>query len=337
MFIKIYTYFVLSTLMLRTLIVCSSSSWLISWFGLEINLIAFIPLILSYPSASSSEASIRYFLSQAIASIIIIIALIIIFKSNSINRFPPSNILISVALGVKIGMAPTHFWFPQVIELISWPQGAILLTWQKIAPIILLLSTNLSISLLFLIILSCVVGAVGGFNINSIKKIITFSSISHLAWIGSTTFLSFKIWWVYFSVYSTISLSLIFLFWHLNVNFTNSLYMSISNKLTKIFLLFNVLSIGGIPPLLGVLPKIIVISYLSTSSSQEILISVILIATSVITLFFYIKILYYSIIANSHPPLGNSTQSVALNSSSALLFTLSIFGNVSLVPLVLLI
>lgn len=106
-------------------------------------------MIILYPSPSNSEASIKYFLVQALASVILIMGGIFITKFIPISYFNRPNVLISMALGVKLGMAPTHFWFPQVIELINWLQGVVLLTWQKIAPLILLFSSSNSLVVFF--------------------------------------------------------------------------------------------------------------------------------------------------------------------------------------------
>jgi NADH-ubiquinone oxidoreductase chain 2 len=84
---------------------------------------------------------------------------------------------------LKVGAAPFHFWFPGVAEGLSWDNLVVLITWQKAAPFILI---NYTVGTSFLIttsiILSSLVGAVGGFNQVSLRKIIAFSSINHIAW-----------------------------------------------------------------------------------------------------------------------------------------------------------
>jgi NADH-ubiquinone oxidoreductase chain 2 len=46
----------------------SSNSWLGAWIGLEINLMSFIPLILSQENVYTTEASLKCILVQALAS-----------------------------------------------------------------------------------------------------------------------------------------------------------------------------------------------------------------------------------------------------------------------------
>jgi NADH-ubiquinone oxidoreductase chain 2 len=67
----------------------------------------------------SSEAALKYFLTQALASRILLFFIIFIsilnlnylFKFNSFINI----IFISIFI-IKIGIAPFHFWFPIVIE-----------------------------------------------------------------------------------------------------------------------------------------------------------------------------------------------------------------------------
>jgi len=114
------------------------NSWFMCWLGLEINLISLIPLLIIKLSPLSTETAIKYFLVQAIASLLIIFSSLVegVFSISSILY--RTNILIIIALGIKIGLAPFHFWFPQVIKISDWTQCTLILTWQKIAPFILI-------------------------------------------------------------------------------------------------------------------------------------------------------------------------------------------------------
>nr|QOL00751.1 NADH dehydrogenase subunit 2 [Teleogryllus infernalis] len=55
-------------LILGTMISISSNSWPATWMGLEINLLAFIPLMSSKSNMMSTEAAMKYFIIQAMAS-----------------------------------------------------------------------------------------------------------------------------------------------------------------------------------------------------------------------------------------------------------------------------
>ncbi|CAH1384876.1 unnamed protein product [Tenebrio molitor] len=87
--------------------------------GLEINLLSVIPIFSEKKNVFSTEASIKYFITQAIASLILLISVIILLLTNEfINPLINSTLILILnsALIIKLGAAPFHFWFPEVIE-----------------------------------------------------------------------------------------------------------------------------------------------------------------------------------------------------------------------------
>lgn len=69
--------------------------------------------------------------------------------------------MITLALALKIGLAPTHSWLPEVLQGLDLTTGLILSTWQKLAPLALLLQIQPANSTL-LIILGLISTLVGG-------------------------------------------------------------------------------------------------------------------------------------------------------------------------------
>jgi NADH-ubiquinone oxidoreductase chain 2 len=102
------------TLIIGTLISISSTSWLGAWLGLEINLLSFIPLMADKHNQFSTEAALKYFLTQALASAILLFAVICIgltihLTFSRILNTDPLPIILSSTLILKIGAAPFHF------------------------------------------------------------------------------------------------------------------------------------------------------------------------------------------------------------------------------------
>jgi NADH-ubiquinone oxidoreductase chain 2 len=97
-----------------SLIAISASSWLGAWIGLEINLLSFIPLMSDKFNQFSTEAALKYFLTQALASSILLFGVLYLGISNQLT-FSSSleetslNILLSSTLLLKMGAAPFHF------------------------------------------------------------------------------------------------------------------------------------------------------------------------------------------------------------------------------------
>lgn len=291
---KIFFIFIL---FFRTLISISSNSWFGCWIGLEINLLRFIPLISNSFNLLATEASLKYFLTQTIASINFLFSIlikIILIKNFEVNLF--LSIIINSSLLIKIGSVPFHFWFPNVIENLSWLNCFILITWQKISPIILLSYYFNKNFLIIIIILNTIIGAIGGLNQTSLRKLIAFSSINNLGWILSTILIRENLWIFYLFIYSFLVIIICFLFNILNIFFINQLFFININPLIKISLFINFLSLGGLPPFIGFFPKWIVINFLI--NNKIFIVRFIFVIIRLIILFFYIRIIYSSFIFN---------------------------------------
>nr|QJD07233.1 NADH dehydrogenase subunit 2 [Choroterpides apiculata (nomen nudum)] len=301
MFINTSNLLFFNMLILGTLITISSSTWLGCWIGLEINLLSFIPLM-NKNSQFSSESSLKYFLIQALASAIFLVSVLMVsFLNNSLYMNSSLSqilfLIMSSTLLLKMGAAPFHFWFPGVLEGLSWLNSLILMTWQKIAPFLILsyimnnyLLINLSI------LLSVIIGSVGGLNQTSLRKIMAYSSINHLGWMLATLLINNNYWILYFIIYSFLSLTMILLFNSWNINHILQVYNLSENKFIMLMLFCNLLSMGGLPPFLGFLPKWLVIQILVINNF--LVLSILMVIFTLLALFFYIRIAYPAFLMN---------------------------------------
>nr|YP_010417419.1 NADH dehydrogenase subunit 2 [Hemichloridia euprepia]USF12117.1 NADH dehydrogenase subunit 2 [Hemichloridia euprepia] len=289
--------FFIFILIFSTLISISANSWFGCWIGLEINLLSFIPLISNSNNLMATEASLKYFLTQSIASInfLFTILLTLIFMNN----FETNNmisIMMNSSMLMKMGSAPFHFWFPNIVEGLSWFNNFILMTWQKITPMILLSYYFNKNFIIMMIILNIIIGAIGGLNQTSLRKLMAFSSINNLGWMLSSIMISENLWLFYISFYSFLISIMCFSFYIMNMYYINQLFISNMNFMIKINFLINFLSLGGLPPFIGFFPKWIVINFLI--KNQMILLTFIFIMMSLIMLFFYIRITYSAFMFN---------------------------------------
>nr|AII02262.1 NADH dehydrogenase subunit 2 [Rhodoneura mellea] len=285
---KMFFYFIL---FFSTLISISSNSWFGCWIGLEINLLSFIPLISNLNNLFSSETSLKYFLIQSIASInflFIILIKMTLLKNFEMNNF--MSIMINFPLLMKMGAAPFHFWFPNLVEGLNWLNNFILMTWQKITPMILL-SYNININFITIItIMNVMIGAIGGLNQTSLRKLMAFSSINNLGWMLISIMISENLWIFYLMFYSILISIMCFMFHIFNMFYLNQLFILKMNIFNKITIMINLLSLGGLPPFLGFLPKWITLNFLI--SNNFLMLTFIFVMMSLITLFFYIRISY---------------------------------------------
>nr|QBF00234.1 NADH dehydrogenase subunit 2 [Stegana nigripennis]QBF00235.1 NADH dehydrogenase subunit 2 [Stegana nigripennis] len=321
-------------LMLGSLISISSNSWLGAWMGLEINLLSFIPLMSDNNNLMSTEASLKYFLVQALASTVLLFSVILMIMKNNMNfeikSFFTSSMIFSSLL-MKSGAAPFHFWFPNIMEGLSWMNCLLLMTWQKIAPLILISHFNMKLLLVISIIMSVIIGSLSGLNQSSIRKLMAFSSINHLGWMLTILNLENSIWLIYFMTYSFLSFCLIFMFNNFKIFYFNQMFsLFFNSKILKFYFFLNFLSLGGLPPFLGFLPKWLVIQHLSLNNQYFLL--MILMMTTLITLFFYLRICYSAFMLNYYE--NNWMKNIQINYKNYHLFMIfsffSTFGLISI-------
>nr|QHI41715.1 NADH dehydrogenase subunit 2 [Eudemis lucina] len=288
--------FFMFILFFSTLISISSNSWFGCWIGLEINLLSFIPLISNSKNLFASEASLKYFLIQSIASInlLFIVLMKMLFMKLEMNNV--ISMLMNSTLLMKMGSAPFHFWFPNIMEGLSWMNCFILMTWQKISPMILLSYYFFDKFLMLILMINVIIGAIGGLNQTSLRKLLAFSSINNLGWMISSIMISENLWMFYFMFYSFLNMIMCLMFFTFNVYFINQLFIVNLNIMIKMSLMINFLSLGGLPPFIGFFPKWMVINFLM--KNNFFILTFIFIMMSLIMLLYYIRIVYSSLMFN---------------------------------------
>nr|YP_010902279.1 NADH dehydrogenase subunit 2 [Neodon leucurus]QYK91980.1 NADH dehydrogenase subunit 2 [Neodon leucurus] len=287
------------TIMAGPAITMLSSNLFLMWIGLEMNLLALIPLMINNSNPRSTEAATKYFLTQATASMILLFSILMNFKQLGLWTFQPetNNIIMTTAftsLAIKLGLAPFHSWLPEVTQGIKLNVGLILLTWQKIAPLSILFQFHELINpdlLILSAITSVLIGAWNGLNQTQTRKILAYSSIAHMGWMisilpynPSLTTLNLLIY-----IMTTIPMFLIF---HAH-SFTSITSMSLMwNKMPMALPMTSLilLSTGGLPPLTGFLPKWAIITELM--KNNNLLLATLAAMTALINLFFYTRLIY---------------------------------------------
>nr|QXT44063.1 NADH dehydrogenase subunit 2 [Apicotermitinae gen. D sp. CAM075]QXT44362.1 NADH dehydrogenase subunit 2 [Apicotermitinae gen. D sp. CMRT020] len=320
------------TLVSGMLVSVSSNSWLGAWMGLEINLMSFIPLMSNVKNMYNTEASLKYFIVQVLASATLLFMVVMktlmedLFSFES-NSYTP--MIICTPLLLKSGAAPLHWWFPGVMEGLSWENCALLMTIQKAAPLMLMsYLIDINIFTLSIIMMSTVVGAIGGLNQTSMRKILTYSSINHTGWMLIALTTSENLWMVYFAIYSTLTLTVVSAIKLSGVSFINQTMMTNKETTLMKFMMFtSLLSLGGLPPFLGFLPKWIVIQAMIMNNMTPL--AVVVVVTSLITLYYYLKISYSSfMILNTEPKWNTKSHksSAMKNTSAMILSSISLTG-----------
>nr|YP_009092857.1 NADH dehydrogenase subunit 2 [Hyla annectans]AIR12694.1 NADH dehydrogenase subunit 2 [Hyla annectans] len=305
-------YIIFSSLALGTITTLSSYHWILAWIGLEINTLAIIPLMTKTPHPRAIEAATKYFLTQAAASALILFAstmnawLIGAWAINTHTSYPTS-ILLAIALSMKLGIAPFHFWLPEVLQGLTLKTGLILSTWQKIAPMALLIQLSQSVDLNLMLILglfSTMIGGWGGINQTQIRKVLAFSSIAHLGWMVAILKISPQLTLMNFIIYILMTLTLFMTFIFLNTKNIYELSTAWSKSPTLSALsLLSLLSLSGLPPLTGFIPKWLIAQEMVKQDLT--MFALIILLSTLLSLFFYLR-LTYTMSLTLAPNLSNS-------------------------------
>nr|ACU87911.1 NADH dehydrogenase subunit 2 [Rhipidura rufidorsa] len=322
------------SLLLGTTITISSHHWISAWAGLEINTLAVLPLISKSHHPRAIEAATKYFLVQAAASALVLF-------SSMTNAWhtgqwditqlthPVSSLVLTAAISMKLGLVPFHFWFPEVLQGSSLITGLILSTAVKFPPITLLYMTSHSLNpelLTTMAILSVALGGWMGLNQTQIRKILAFSSISHLGWMAIIIIYNPKLTLLNFYLYSLMTAAVFLTLNSMKVLKLTTLMTTWtkSPSLSSIFLL-TLLSLAGLPPLTGFLPKWLIIEELTKQGMAPA--AMVISLFSLLGLFFYLRLAYCATITlpphtTNHMKKWHTNKPV--NISIAILTTLSI-------------
>nr|AKC88558.1 NADH dehydrogenase subunit 2 [Locustella certhiola] len=287
------------SLLLGTTITISSNHWITAWAGLEINTLAILPLISKHHHPRAIEAATKYFLTQAAASALVLF-------SSMTNAWhtgqwditqlthPTSCLILTTAIAMKLGLVPFHFWFPEVLQGSPLTTGLLLSTIMKLPPITLLYMTSPALNptlLVSMAILSTALGGWMGLNQTQIRKILAFSSISHLGWMTIIISYNPKLTLLSFCMYALMTTAVFLTLNSINASKLSTL-MTMWTKAPSLnaMLLLTLLSLAGLPPLTGFLPKWLIIQELTKQSMTPAALALSIL--SLLGLFFYLRLAY---------------------------------------------
>nr|AKH03353.1 NADH dehydrogenase subunit 2 [Schizopygopsis anteroventris]ANK78877.1 NADH dehydrogenase subunit 2 [Gymnodiptychus pachycheilus] len=335
----------LSSLGLGTTLTFASSHWLLAWMGLEINTLAITPLMAQHHHPRAVEATTKYFLTQATAAAMILFAsttnawLTGEWTINNLSS-PVASTMFTAALALKIGLAPMHFWMPEVLQGLDLLTGLIMSTWQKLAPLALIVQMAQTVDPLLLTtlgVMSTLVGGWGGLNQTQLRKILAYSSIAHMGWmvivIQYAPHLTMLALGTYIIMTSAAFLTLKMLL-STKVN-TLATAWSKSPVLASAAALV-MLSLGGLPPLTGFMPKWMILQELGKQDLP--IIATIMALAALISLYFYLRLCYAMTLTIS-PNTATSTAPWRAHTTQTSLplaiFTVTALGLLPMTPTIL--
>nr|YP_009257782.1 NADH dehydrogenase subunit 2 [Acipenser nudiventris]ANH55734.1 NADH dehydrogenase subunit 2 [Acipenser nudiventris]ANH55747.1 NADH dehydrogenase subunit 2 [Acipenser nudiventris] len=325
----------LSSLGIGTTLTFASSHWLLAWMGLEISTLAIIPLMAQQHHPRAVEATTKYFLTQATAAAMILFASTTnAWTTGEWNIQEMSNptalVLITMALALKIGLAPVHYWLPEVLQGLDLTTGLILSTWQKLAPFALIYQISPMMNPTLVIALglaSTIIGGWGGLNQTQLRKILAYSSIAHLGWMMIVMQYSPNLAILNLILYITMTTATFLTFKNVASTKLNTLTLTWSKTpMMTTMAMMTLLSLGGLPPLTGFMPKWLILQEL-TKQDLPLTASIMALA-ALLSLFFYLRMCYAMTLTIA--PNTNNNTSTWRQKSSQTTMTLSITTTLAL-------
>nr|AZN62412.1 NADH dehydrogenase subunit 2 [Achatinella fulgens] len=286
MYYIIFIYIVLLTPFLSI----SSSSWLILWMLMEINLFSIMPLFTSSKMKDDnldgnmlSESMMKYFVVQSVASLILMVSGINLYMNLMFEEYI-YWLIFSMMVFLKLGVFPLSFWVIPVLKGVNYYLIFFLLGPMKIVPLYLMYihlnfcySTNMK--WMFYVIIgvnSMIIGALVGNNMTEFRTMIGASSIAHSGWFVIASVVTGLL--TYFIMYM---MSLSFLLISL---ISNNSTMDLVNCMMM-------LSLSGLPPFLLFYAKYLVFSNMLLMQMSLVLVMIVLFS-AVLSLNIYLKFSY---------------------------------------------
>ena len=324
-------YFTISLLgLIGTMIMISANSLLMLYLGIELLSLSLYAVIgFNKRSSLSSEAAIKYYVLGAMSSGILLFGISLIYgftgsisyddiASQLINVDMNSVDYIAIIFGIifitaslcfKFGAAPFHMWVPDIYQgslisttilLSTLPKIAVFIVFLKLyfIPFILLREVWSDI-LIFVGMLSIVIGSLFALTQENIKRLLAYSAISNIGFIilslGLISIDGIQASLYYTVVYSLTALASFGIITHVTSNsngiekITDLAGLSKTHPYFAFLILITMLSSAGIPPLIGFHAKLMVIKALISSS--YIILSIIVVIMTVVSAYYYLKVI----------------------------------------------
>ena len=203
------------------------------------------------------------------------------------NRF---YLLLIIRIFIKLGISPFHTWFISILKTCSLYILIILSTIQKLIPLIILNNIYINYKIFYLrILLTIIFILLILSSVINLNKLLALSSLGNILWLISRNILSIKLIFLFIIIYIYILLG-IYIFYNM---YYYNIFLQINriNFFDKIIIILLFISLGGIPPILGFLRKLLILKIIFIY--ENIFLFLLIIFSSLILLYHYISRIYF--------------------------------------------
>ena len=314
---------------LGMMVMISSNDLIVFYMGLELQSLALYVLAsFNRDNLLSTESGLKYFVLSALSSGLLLYGCSLIYGFSETTNFNQIMIntkdveygltfgivFILVGLAFKISAVPFHMWAPDVYQGSPTSVTVFFALLPKIAALTVFirflyipfyeLGDQWQMIIVFLSIASMVFGAVAAIGQKNLKRLIAYSSISHmgyaLAGLSTGTIQGAQSSILYITIYLVMNLaffSCLFMLkrndkYYENVDDLSGL--SKNHPLLSLSLLVVLFSLAGIPPLAGFFAKFYI--FVAVINEKMYFLAIVGLLATVIAAFYYlriIKIIYF--------------------------------------------
>ncbi|MEJ6392247.1 NADH-quinone oxidoreductase subunit NuoN [Gymnodinialimonas sp. 2305UL16-5] len=318
---------VLITLAIVGMMIMVSAGDLIAlYMGLELQSLAlYVVASLRRDSVRSTEAGLKYFVLGALSSGLLLYGASLTYGFAGTTSFDGiiaaaqgeigvglllGLVFITAGLAFKVSAAPFHMWTPDVYEGSPTPVTALFATAPKVAAMALFARVvhdafggvvgDWQQVVAFLSVISMFVGAIAAIGQTDIKRLMAYSSISHMGFalmgLAAGTAQGVEAMLIYMAIYVVMNIGTFAFILTMErdgrpVTQISSLAGFAKREGTKAgALLVLLFSLAGVPPFLGFFGKYAVL--LAAVDAGLVWLAVLGAVASVIGLFYYLRIVY---------------------------------------------
>lgn len=321
LFKKSEIYLLIVSSQVGMIFLISSQDWLLTVTSWELinQSLYFIFSINSKKTESGLSASIKYFLLSALTTTLMLLGVSLLYGLSGSTNYDSIKMLLSyqeddqsyinfiyfqifTSIFFKIGLAPLHYWVPDVYDGLSTNVTIWLATVPKIVLFIFIMKLPFDLPQAFILIgsLSVIIGSVGLGSQFKIRRFLAYSTISHMGVIqlgfvsGYLDSIEF-----YLIIYGLTTINIFTVL--LSITENSNKDISLINQLAGLFhinsplalsLAISFFSLAAIPPLAGFYAKLSIIN--SLFNLEYYWVGIIIILTSTLSTANYLQIIKIS-------------------------------------------
>jgi len=310
------------------LVMVSAGDLMALYMGLELmSLSLYVVAAMRRDSVKSTEAGLKYFVLGALSSGLLLYGASLVYGYTGTTQFSGivqaaqqgdmslgllfGLVFLIAGMGFKVSAVPFHMWTPDVYEGSPTPVTAFFATAPKMAAMGMMARLlfeafghaipDWSQVIALLSLLSMFVGSVAAIGQSDIKRLMAYSSITHMGFalmgLASGTVFGVQSMLIYMAIYVTMNIGTFAFILMMEKDGKPITNISALNMYAKrepgkaLAMLVLMFSMAGVPPMLGFFGKFYVLR--AAYEGGLVWLAIFGVIASVIAAFYYLRIVYF--------------------------------------------